>query len=92
MRNPALPPSQRSTRIISEDGNVWMLMERGELVIGGLTLYGFHTVSRAKLIDPTQSQLDQRGGVCWPHPALAYRCVFACNDKELLCADLAAKP
>jgi len=53
---------------------------------------GFHEISRAKLIDPTQAQLDQRGGVTWSHPAFANKCIFARNDKELLCADLSAKP
>ena len=71
---------------------VWMFNERGELIISRLAPDGFHEISRAKLIDPTQDQLDQRGGVTWSHPAFANRCVFARNDKELLCADLSAKP
>ena len=42
------------------------------------------------VIDPTQGQLDQRGGVCWSHPAFAYKHIYARNDEELVCADLSA--
>ena len=48
-------------------------------------------ISRAKLIDPTQGQLNQRGGVCWSHPAYAYKHIYIRNDKELICADLSAQ-
>jgi len=71
---------------------VWMFNERGELIISRLAPDGFHEISRARLLDPTKEQLDQRGGVCWSHPAFANRCVYARNDKELVCADLSAKP
>jgi len=36
-------------------------------------------------------QAGKRGGVCWSHPAFAYKHVFVRNDEELLCADLSAK-
>ena len=52
---------------------------------------GFQEISRAKLLDPTTNQLNQRGGVCWSHPAFANHHVYARNDKELVCADLAAR-
>ncbi|MGH7192596.1 MAG: PQQ-binding-like beta-propeller repeat protein, partial [Candidatus Saccharimonadales bacterium] len=51
---------------------------------------GYQEISRAKLIAPTREQLNQRGGVCWAHPAFAYRHVFARNDEELVAADLSA--
>ncbi|MHC4324149.1 MAG: hypothetical protein ACYSUX_07740 [Planctomycetota bacterium] len=47
--------------------------------------------SRTKLIEPTEGQFDQRGGVCWSHPVFAYKHIFARNDEEVLCADLSAK-
>ena len=68
-----------------------MFNERGELILGTLSPKGFHEIGRAKLIEPTTGQLSQRGGVCWSHPAYAYRCVFARNDRELVCASLAAE-
>jgi len=78
--------------MVRNGDNIWMFNERGELIISRLAPDGFHEISRAKLIDPTQDQLDQRGGVTWSHPAFANRCIYTRNDKELLCADLSAKP
>lgn len=71
--------------------HMWMFNERGELIIGQLSPRGFHEIDRAKLIEPTRNQLGQRGGVCWSHPAFANRHIFARNDKELVCVDLAAE-
>lgn len=68
---------------------VWMFNERGELIIARLSPQGYDESSRTKLLEPTQEQLRQRGGVCWSHPAYADRHVFARNDRELVCADLA---
>jgi hypothetical protein len=68
-----------------------MFNERGELLIGTLSPEGFNEISRTKLIEPTKGQLSQRGGVCWSHPAYAYKRVYARNDEELVCADLSAK-
>ena len=30
----------------------------------------------------------ETGKVVWSHPAFAYRCIFARNDQEILCASL----
>lgn len=64
----------------------WMFNERGELIIAKLSPKGFEALSRTKLIEPTEVQLSRRGGVCWSHPAYAEGCVFARNDKEIVCA------
>lgn len=77
--------------MVRNGDKVWMFNERGELIISRLDPEGFHEISRARLIDPTKEQLDQRGGVCWSHPAFAYRNVYARNDNELVCAELSAK-
>lgn len=77
--------------MVQHEQEVWMFNERGELLITRLSPQGYEEVSRAKLIDPTLDQLNSRGGVCWSHPAFANRHVFARNDKELVCASLAAE-
>ncbi|MCP3916742.1 MAG: PQQ-binding-like beta-propeller repeat protein [bacterium] len=69
----------------------WMFNERGELVIARLSPEGFEEKDRVKLIEPTLAQLNQREGVCWAHPAFAYRHVFLRNDEELVCVDLTEK-
>ncbi len=87
----ATPRSRWSTIHMVRNGHqVWMLNERGQLIIAKLSRAGFHELSRAQLIQPTLEQLRQRNGVCWAHPAFAYRHVFARNDEELVCASLEA--
>jgi outer membrane protein assembly factor BamB len=85
----AVPKARWATIHMVRNGDrMWMFNERGELLIGTLSPQGFREISRAKLIEPTTDQLEQRGGVCWSHPAYAYRHVFARNDRELVCASL----
>ncbi len=88
----ATPPARWSTIHMVRNGDrEWLFNERGELIIAQLSPEGYKEISRTKLIDPTTDQLRQRGGVCWAHPAYANRSVFARNDKELVCASLAAE-
>ena len=88
----ATPKARWSTIHFVKNGDkYWLFNERGELIIGQLSPQGFHEISRAKLLEPTIDQLRQRGGVCWSHPAFANKCVFQRNDKELVCASLAAE-
>jgi hypothetical protein len=77
--------------MVRNGDRMWMFNERGELIIARLSPAGFEEISRAKLIDPTTDQLPRRDGVCWSHPAYAYQHVFARNDRELVCASLAAE-
>jgi len=87
----ATPKARWSTIHMVRNGErVWMLNERGELILCTLSPEGFHEISRSKLLDPTTAQLKSRGGVCWAHPAFANRRIYARNDKELICAPLAA--
>jgi len=89
----AAVPKDRWSNIhmVRHEDQIWMFNERGELIISKLSPKGFHEISRAKLIEPTQGQLNRRGGVCWSHPAFAYKHVYIRNDEELICADLSAK-
>ena len=77
--------------MVRNGDRMWMFNERGELIIAKLSPQGFHEISRAKLIEPTTEQLRQRDGVCWSHPAYAHRHIIARNDRELVCASLAAE-
>jgi outer membrane protein assembly factor BamB len=88
----AVPTARWSTIHFVKNGDrYWLFNERGELIIAKLSPQGYQEISRAKLLEPTLDQLRQRGGVCWSHPAFANRHVFARNDKELVCASLAAE-
>jgi hypothetical protein len=86
----AVPKNRWSTIHFVKNGDrYWMFNERGELIIAKLSPKGYEEISRAQVLDPTTAQLPQRGGVCWSHPAFANRCLFARNDKELICVSLA---
>jgi outer membrane protein assembly factor BamB len=86
----AVPRARWSTiHMVRNADRIWMFNERGELIIARLSPAGYEELSRAKLIAPTTRQLNQRGGVCWSHPAYAGRCVFVRNDEELVCGNLA---
>ena len=87
----AVPRARWSTIHFVKNGDRYFLFnERGELIIAKLSPKGYEEISRAKLLEPTLDQLRQRGGVCWSHPGYANKHVFARNDKELVCASLAA--
>lgn len=88
----AVPAGRWSTIHLTQnvDGRTWMFNERGELIIAKLSPAGYEELSRAKLLEPTMDQLPQRGGVCWSHPGYANKRVFARNDVEMVCGELAS--
>jgi len=74
---------------IQHGENTWMFNEHGELLITTLSPRGLTVISRARLIEPTTTQLNRSGtGVTWSHPAFADRHVFIRNDKRVVCAYL----
>jgi hypothetical protein len=84
-------PSFCGTAFLVPQGDRFVAFnDRGELILAELTPKGHKVVDRAKILDP----LERARGriVVWSHPAFADRCVFARNDKEMVCVSLAAKP
>jgi len=79
-----------ATAFIIKNGDRFFLPnEKGDLIIAKLSPKGYEEISRTHLIDPTNT--DPRRAVVWSHPAFAHRCVYARNDKEIVCASLAAE-
>jgi outer membrane protein assembly factor BamB len=77
------------TVFIVKNGDRYFLWnELGDLIIARLSPKGYEEVSRAHLLEPTSKAFEQRS-VLWSHPAFANRCMFARNDKELICVSLA---
>lgn len=75
---------------VTKNGDRFFIFgENGDLVIARLSPEKYHEVSRTKLLDPVGVGLGRK--VVWSHPAYAEKCVFARNDKEIVCASLAAK-
>jgi outer membrane protein assembly factor BamB len=74
--------------IIKNGDRFFLATEKGDLIIAKLSPKGYQEISRAHLLDPTAAAWGRE--VVWSHPAFANRCVYARNDKEIICASLAA--
>jgi outer membrane protein assembly factor BamB len=75
--------------IVKNGDHFFLFNELGDLIIANLTPKGYEEISRAHLLDPANR--DPGRPVVWSHPAFANRHVYARNDKEIICADLALK-
>ncbi len=73
--------------LVRHENRFFIANEQGELIIAHLTPQGYEEISRSPLIEPTNEV--QRRKIVWSHPAFAGRCVFARNDRQLICVDLA---
>ena len=75
--------------LIKQGDRFFLWNEKGDLIIARLTPQGYEEISRAHLLEPTNT--DPRREVVWSHPAFANRCIYARNDKEIICASLAVE-
>jgi len=90
----ATAPTGRPTHsacafLIKHGDRFFLPSETGELIIARLTPEKYDEICRAKIIEPTGVAFGRT--VWWSHPAFAQRCIFARNDKELVCLSLAAE-
>ncbi|HXG10140.1 MAG TPA: PQQ-binding-like beta-propeller repeat protein [Gemmataceae bacterium] len=70
------------------NGNRFILFnEKGDLILARLTPKGYEEISRANILEPTNTM--PRRPVVWSHPAFANKCVYARNDKKIICVSLA---
>lgn len=76
--------------LIRHEERFFLANELGELILAELTPRGYSELGRMALLEPTTP--DPRRLVVWSHPAFAGRCVFARNDRELVCVSLAEPP
>jgi outer membrane protein assembly factor BamB len=74
--------------LVKQDDRFFIFNEMGELVIARLNPTGYTEIDRARIVDPTGT--SQGRPIVWSHPAFARRCVFARNDREVVCVSLAA--
>lgn len=75
--------------IVQHEDRFVLFNEHGYLILANLTPDGYDEIGRAKILEPT-NQLVNRP-VVWMHPAFAGKCVFARNDKEIICVDMRDK-
>jgi outer membrane protein assembly factor BamB len=77
------------TAFLVPQGDRFVLFnDGGELILANLTPKGYDEIDRARIIEPVESSRGRQ--VVWAHPAFANRCVFARNNKEIVCVSLAA--
>ncbi len=81
-------PASSGTAFLVKNGDRFFLFsEKGELIIAKLSRESYEEVGRATLLEPTSNAFGRK--VVWSHPAFAEKCVFARNDKEIVCVSLA---
>lgn len=73
--------------LVKNGDRFFLANELGDLIIANLSPEGYREISRAKLLEPTNTAAGR--DVVWSQPAFANRSVYARNDKELVCVSLA---
>lgn len=76
-----------TAHLVKHEGRFFIVAETGDLIIAKLSPKGYDELSRWHMLDPTSRAFKRN--VFWSHPAFAQQCVFARNDKELICVSLA---
>jgi outer membrane protein assembly factor BamB len=80
--------AQSSDLFIIKNGDRFFLAtEKGDLIIAKLSAKGYQELSRTHLLEPTSMAWGR--SVVWSHPAFANHCIYARNDKEIICVSLA---
>ncbi len=75
--------------LVKSGDRFFITSETGHLIIARLSPQGYEEISRWKMLEPTGLVFGR--DVLWSHPAFAGKCIFARNDKELICVSLAAE-
>lgn len=72
--------------VVKHEDKFILFAETGDLIFAKLAPTGFQELGRMHILQPTSEAMGRN--VVWSHPALAQRCLFARNDKELVCVSL----
>jgi len=81
------PANSTTGFIVKNADRYFIATEQGELILANMTPEGFTERGRFKMLDATSPTSNRE--VVWSHPAFANQCVFARNDKEIVCYSLA---
>ena len=76
-----------TAHLVKHEGRFFIVAETGDLIIAKLSPKGYDEVGRWTMLTPTSRAFGR--SVAWSHPAFANRCVYARNDRELICVSLA---
>lgn len=85
------PTSEKfGTAHLTPNGDrVFLFNQKGHLILARLSPQGYQELGRSLLVEPTAGY-RAANPITWAHPAYANKHVFARNDRELVCASLAA--
>jgi outer membrane protein assembly factor BamB len=83
------PQGSGTVFLIKNGDRFFLFNEKGDLIIAKLTPKGYEQIDKCKLLEPTNNAFNR--DVVWSHPAFANKCIYARNDKEIICASLAAE-
>lgn len=72
-----------------ETDRYWLFNESGDLILARLSPSSYEELGRTPILGTTSDVFGR--AVVWSHPAFAMKAMFARNDKELVCVDLAAE-
>ena len=76
--------------IVPHEDRYFLFNEHGELIIAKMSPKGYQEISRAKVLEATNTMAGPRGRkVLWSHPAFANQSMYARNDNEIICVSLA---
>jgi outer membrane protein assembly factor BamB len=78
--------------IIPNGDRFFLFNELGDLIIAKLSPKGYEEISRAHVIEPTNTMapgVENPRHVVWVHPAFADKSMFIRNDKEIIRVSLA---
>jgi hypothetical protein len=74
--------------LVRQGDHFFLFNEQGDLLLAKLSPQGYEELGRFRVLEATNNTFGRP--VVWSHPAFAQKCLFARNDKELVCVDLAA--
>ena len=82
-------PQRNGTAFLVKNGDRFFLFnDSGDLVLAFLSKDGYQEIDRFRVLKATNYTGSR--DVVWSHPAFADKCLFARNDEELVCVNLAA--
>lgn len=73
--------------LVRHQDRCFIFNELGDLILAKLSPQGYAELGRFHVLEATNEAFGR--AVVWSHPAFAERSMFARNDKELVCVDLA---
>ena len=73
--------------IVKHEDRYFLFSETGDLILANLSPEKYEELGRFHVLEPTGEAFGR--SVVWSHPAFANRCMFARNDKEIVCVSLA---